>query len=87
MRQLFRILLAFTLIVLFLGRISGGRLLPQFLLAPFLAWFSASVFVFGVFGLRSAWLAWRDAANRRAYLFDVVLAVAWIPYWFVNLKR
>ena len=87
MRLLFRILLALTLTVLFLGRVSGGKLFPQFFIAPFLAWFSASVFVFGVFGLRSAYLAWRDPLNRRAYVFDVILAVAWIPYWFVNLKK
>lgn len=85
MRTLFRVLLALTLIILFLGRVSGGKLLPAFILGPFLAWFSVSVFVFAVFGLRSAYLAWRDAANRRAYMFDVILAVAWIPYWYVNV--
>jgi len=87
MRLLFRVLLATTLVIVFLGRVSGGRLFPQFFIVPFLAWFSVSVFVFGVFGLRSAYLAWRDAANRRAYLFDIVLALAWIPYWYSNLKR
>jgi hypothetical protein len=50
------------------------------------AWFSVSVYVFGVFGLRSAYLAWRDPANRRAYMFDIILAVAWVPCWFA-LKR
>jgi len=40
-----------------------------------------------VFGLRAAYLAWRDPANRRAYMFDVILAVAWVPYWYVNLKK
>ena len=87
MRLLFRILLALTLVVVFLGRLSGGKLFPTFFIVPFLAWFSVSVYVFAVFGLRSAWLAWRDAANRRAYLFDIVLAVAWVPYWYSNLKR
>jgi choline-glycine betaine transporter len=85
MRLLFRILLALTLVILFLGRVSGGKLLPAFILGPFLAWFGVSVFVFGVFGLRAAYLAWRDPANRRAYLFDIILAVAWIPYWYSNL--
>jgi hypothetical protein len=87
MRLLFRILLAATLVVIFLGRVTGGRMLPAFLVAPFLSWFAVSVFVFGTFGLRSAYLAWRDAANRRAYMFDVVLAAVWVPYWYLNLKR
>ena len=87
MRLAFRILLALTLITLILGRVSGGKMLPTPLLAPFIAWFSVSVFVFGIFGLRAAYLAWRDPANRRAYMFDIILAVAWIPYWYVNLKR
>jgi choline-glycine betaine transporter len=85
MRLLFRILLVLTLVVLFLGRVSGGKLLPAFVIGPFLAWFSVSVFVFGVFGARAAYLAWRDPANRRAYLFDIILAVAWVPYWYSNL--
>ena len=85
MRLLFRILLAVTLVILFLGRVSRGKLMPAFLVAPFLAWFSVSVFVFGVFGARAAYLAWRDPANRRAYLFDIILAIAWIPYWYSNL--
>jgi hypothetical protein len=87
MRLAFRILLALTLIILFVGSKSGGKLFPTFFIGPFLAWFSVSVFVFGVFGLRSAYLAWRDPANRRAYLFDIILAVAWVPYWYINLKR
>ena len=87
MRLLFRILLAITLIVVFLGRFSGGKLLPAALLAPFLTWFTVSVFVFGIFGLRAAYLAWRDADNRKAYMFDIILAVAWVPYWYANVKR
>jgi hypothetical protein len=87
MRVAFRILLALTLITLLLGRASGGKMLPTPFLAPFVAWFSVSVFVFGVFGLRAAYLAWRDPANRRAYMFDIILAVAWVPYWYVNLKK
>jgi hypothetical protein len=87
MRLAFRVLLALTLVTLFLGRVSGGKLFPTFFIVPFLAWFSVSVFVFGIFGLRAAYLAWRDPANRRAYLFDIILAVAWVPYWYVNLKR
>jgi hypothetical protein len=87
MRLLFRILLAITLVVVFLGRVSNGRLLPRIFVVPFLAWFGVSAFVFGVFGLRSAYLAWRDPPNRRAYLFDIILAVAWVPYWYSNLTR
>jgi hypothetical protein len=87
MRLAFRILLAVTLIILFMGRVSGGKMMPTFFVAPFIAWFSVSVFVFAVFGLRSAYLAWRDPANRRAYMFDIILAVAWVPYWYVNLKK
>jgi hypothetical protein len=86
MRLAFRILLAATLIVLLLGRVSGGKLLPTALFPPFIVWFSVSVFVFGVFGLRAAYLAWRDPANRRAYMFDVILALAWVPYWFLMRK-
>ena len=86
MRLAFRILLALTLAVLLLGRVSGGRMLPTALLAPFIVWFSVSIFVFGIFGLRSAYLAWRDPANRRAYMFDIILALAWVPYWFVMKK-
>ncbi len=86
MRLAFRVLLALTLVILFLGRVSGGKLMPAFFVAPFLAWFGVSVFVFGVFGLRAAYLAWRDAANRRAYLFDIILAIAWVPYWYSNLS-
>jgi choline-glycine betaine transporter len=87
MRALFRVLLFATLLVLVLGRVSGGRLLPAFIIGPFVTWFSVSVFVFGIFGIRAAWLAWRDPANRKAYMLDVVLAAAWIPYWFINLNR
>jgi hypothetical protein len=87
MRLAFRVLLALTLVTLFLGRVSGGKLFPTFFIAPFLEWFSVSVFVFGIFGLRAAYLAWRDPVHRRAYLFDIILAVAWVPYWYVNLKK
>jgi len=87
MRLLFRILLAITLVVMFLGRVAGGKLFSPVFTGVFLQWFSVSVFVFGLFGLRSAWLAWKDAANRRAYLFDVILAAVWIPYWYANLTK
>lgn len=87
MRLLFRILLAVTLIVVLLGRVSGGKLLPAALLAPFFTWFTVSVFVFGIFGLRAAYLAWRDRGMRKAYMFDIILAVAWVPYWYMNVKR
>jgi hypothetical protein len=42
--------------------------------------------VFGIFGLVSAYRAFREPQNRRAYLFDVLLAAAWVPYWFANLR-
>jgi hypothetical protein len=82
LRVAFRFLVAITLAIVFLGRIPGGRLLPYFMIGPFLAWFRVSVFVFGLFGLRAAYLAWRDPAHRSAYLFDIIIAVAWIPYWY-----
>jgi hypothetical protein len=87
MRILFRVLLFATLLILVLGRVSGGKLIPAFLIGPFVTWFGVSVFVFGIFGMRAAWLAWRDPVNRRAWMLDVILAAAWIPYWFVNLHR
>ena len=87
MRLAFRVLLALTLMILFVGKISGGKLFPTFFIVPFLAWFSVSVFVFGIFGLRAAYLAWRDPVHRRAYLFDIMLAVIWVPYWYINVKR
>jgi hypothetical protein len=74
MRLLFRFLLALTLF-------------PPVFIRLFMQWFAVSVFVFAVFGLRAVYLAWRDAGNRRAYLFDIILAVAWIPYWYSNLTR
>jgi hypothetical protein len=84
-RIVFRALVAFTLLVMSLGRVSGGRL-PVLMVAPFYYWFLASVFVFTGFGIAAAVRAWREPANRRAYLFDIVLAVIWIPYWMVNLR-
>jgi hypothetical protein len=84
-RIVLRALVAATLLVMFFARVSGGRL-PVFLVAPFYYWFLASVVVFGAFGLVAAVKAWREPANRRAYLFDIVLAVIWIPYWIANLR-
>ncbi len=84
-RIVFRALVAFTLIVMFFARVSGGRL-PVFLVAPFYYWFLASVFVFAGFGVAAAVRAWREPAHRRAYFFDIVLAVIWIPYWMANLR-
>jgi hypothetical protein len=87
MRLLFRVLLAVTLVVMFLGRLAGGRLFSPVFTGLFLQWFAVSVFVFAVFGLRAAYLAWRDAPNRRAYMFDIILAAAWVPYWYTNLTK
>jgi hypothetical protein len=85
-RIIFRVLIAVTLAVMAIARLSGGRL-PFVVFPPFYYWFLASVFVFAAFGLVSAWHAWRDPKNRRAYLTDVVLAAAWVPYWFASLRR
>ncbi|HVW86490.1 MAG TPA: hypothetical protein VHB50_17510 [Bryobacteraceae bacterium] len=84
-RIIFRVLVAFTLVVMFLARRSGGRMnIFEFL--PFYYWFVISVFVFAAFGAAAAFKAWREPVNRRAYLFDIILAVIWIPYWFANLR-
>jgi hypothetical protein len=84
-RVVFRVLIAATLAVMAIARMSRGRL-PFVVLPLFHSWFVISVFVFGIFGLLSAWHAWREPQNRRAYLTDVVLAAAWVPYWFSNLR-
>jgi hypothetical protein len=83
--MVFRALIAATLIVMYLARLSGGRM-PARAFPIFYDWFLASIVVFGLFGLVSAWHAWREPENRRAYLLDVVLAAAWVPYWFSNLR-
>lgn len=84
-RIAFRVLIAATLAVMAIARWSGGRS-PFTAFPPFYYWFVASVFVFGAFGLLSAWQAWRQPRDRRAYLTDVVLAAAWVPYWFSSLR-
>jgi hypothetical protein len=84
-RTIFRVLIAVTLGVMAIARISRGRL-PFVVFPPFYYWFVISVFVFGAFGLLSAYRAWREPHNRSAYLTDVLLAAAWIPYWFANLR-
>ena len=58
-RIVFRVLVAITLVVMFLARRSGGRMNP-FLFVPFYYWFMVSVFVFAAFGLAAAVKAWRD---------------------------
>jgi hypothetical protein len=85
MRIAFRVLLAATLAMMFIGRYSGGHL-PLRAFAPFYYWFLISVFVFGIFGLIAAFRAWREPLNRRAWLFDVMLAAVWVPYWYANLR-
>lgn len=84
-RVVFRVLIAFTLVVMFFARRSGGRMSARPFL-PFYYWFLISVFVFAGFGIVSAYRAVREPHNRRAYLTDVVLAAAWIPYWFSNIR-
>lgn len=84
-RIIFRILIAGTLAVMVAARFSGGRL-PFVVFPPFYYWFVASIFVFAGFGIYSAYRAWREPRNRRAWLTDVLLAAAWVPYWFSNLR-
>jgi purine-cytosine permease-like protein len=84
-RTVFRVLIGLTLFVMIIARYSRGRL-PVMLFLPFHWWFVASVFIFAVFGLIAAYHAFREPHNRRAYLFDVILAAAWVPYWFANLS-
>jgi hypothetical protein len=83
-RTIFRVLIGLTLLVMMIARYSRGRL-QVMLFLPFFYWFEVSVFVFGVFGLVSAYHAFREPHNRRAYLLDIVLAAAWVPYWFTNI--
>lgn len=84
-RVVYRALVALTILIMFLARMSGGRLPPTVFVA-FHYWFVVSVFVFAAFGIRAAVLAWRDPANRRAWAFDILLALVWIPYWYTNLN-
>ncbi len=83
-RLIFRVLVVFTLIGMFYARMSGGHM-PAAMVPVFYYWFVISVGVFLAFGISAAVKAWRDPVNRRAYYFDIVLAVIWIPYWFTNL--
>jgi hypothetical protein len=84
-RLAFRALVAITLVVMFFARRSGGRMGPwEFL--PFYYWFLASIAVFGAFGIAAAIRAWKEPQNRRALLFDVLIAAIWVPYWFANLR-
>jgi hypothetical protein len=85
LRLIFRVLIGLTLVVMALAKASRGGL-PVGIFPPFYYWFVASVFVFGAFGVHSAWRAWRDPENRRAWLFDVLIAAAWVPYWFANVR-
>jgi len=84
-RIVFRALVALTLVIMWFARRSGGRMNPYEFL-PFYYWFIASVFVFVGFGIVAAVKAWKQPENRRAYAFDVVLAVIWVPYWLANLR-
>jgi len=84
-RIVFRVLVGLTLIVMWLARMSGGRMNPYEFL-PFYYWFMISVFIFAGFGVAAGVKAWKEPLNRRAYLFDVILAVIWVPYWFANLR-
>ena len=84
-RIVFRALVALTLLVMFIGRLSGGRL-PLPVAEAFYYWYLISVAVFTGFGFFAAVKAWREPINRKAYLFDVLLAAIWVPYWFSNLR-
>jgi hypothetical protein len=83
LRYTFRGLVAFTLLVMYVSR--SGRMNPYAFL-PFYYWFLASAFVFGAFGLWSIYNAIKDPRNRRAYLLDILITVAWIPYWLAMLR-
>ena len=85
LRVAFRALVALTLITMMLARMSGGKL-PAAVFVAFHYWFVLSVAVFAAFGVRAVMLARRDPRNRRAYMFDIVLALVWIPYWYMNLN-
>lgn len=82
--MLFRLLVGLTLAFMIAGRFTGHLPRP---LWPFIRWFARSVYVFGAFGLLAAVQAMRDPANRRAWLTDVAIAAAWVPYWMTNLPR
>jgi hypothetical protein len=84
-RIIFRALVALTLLTMFVSSRAGGKMTP-FEFLPFYYWFVASVFVFAGFGIFAAFRAWRDPQNRRAYLFDILLAATWVPYWLSNLR-
>jgi hypothetical protein len=84
-RIVFRALVALTLAIMTFTRWSGGRM-PPAIFPPFYYWFVISIFVFAGFGLVSAWHAIQDPPTRRAYLTDIVLAAAWVPYWFANFR-
>ncbi|MDP9170226.1 MAG: hypothetical protein M3N54_06395 [Acidobacteriota bacterium] len=83
-RLLFRTLVTFTIIGMFYARMSRGRL-PLALFPAFYYWFMVSAAVFLGFGITAAVKAWRDPRNRRAYYADMIIALAWLPYWWVNL--
>ena len=84
-RVVFRILVGLTLAVMIAGRLGGGHLPRP--LWPFIRWFAVSAYVFGAYGLVAVAQALRDSGNRRAWLTDVLIAAAWIPYWVTNLPR
>ena len=84
-RIVFRALVAITLLIMFLARQSGGQM-PAVWFAAFYNWFLISVVVFTAFGISAALHAWREPINRRAWMFDIVLAAIWVPYWYANLR-
>jgi uncharacterized membrane protein len=86
-RLIFRVLIGLTLVMMALAKVSSGALAERVFPPFYYYWFVFSVFVFGAFGVYSAWRAWRDPQNRRAWLFDVLIAAAWVPYWVANVRR
>jgi hypothetical protein len=83
LRYVFRGLVVLTLLVMYLSR--SGQMGPYSFLA-FTYWFMASLVLFAAFGLYSAYRAFRDPANRRAYLFDILIAVSWVPFWMAMVR-
>jgi hypothetical protein len=84
-RMIFRVVMGLTLVVMYFARRSGGHMGAR-AFVPFYYWFLATIVVFSAFGLVSAYRAFREPHNRRALLFDVLLAAIWVPYWFANTR-
>lgn len=85
-RIAFRAVLVITLVVLAVGKTSGGRLPPS-ILVPFTYWFLFA----GIFGilyvLYCAFQVWKDAPGRKLHARDLLIAIIWVIFWLLNLAR